>query len=67
VVVFICAFPQSPLEVGHLKAKINSVAFTGVIASTQRETYCEAKSGFTIGFLEKSVSEWWSKYVIHVS
>ncbi len=67
VVVFVCAFPQSPLEVGHLKAKINSVAFTGVIASTQRETYCEAKSGFTIGFLEKSVSEWWSKYVVHIS
>lgn len=67
VVVFLAAFPQSPLEAGHLKAKISSVAFNGVLASTQRETSCEAKGGFTLGFLEKTVSEWWSKYVIHIT
>eukprot|EP00981_Chlorochromonas_danica_P008515 scaffold2207_cov161-Ochromonas_danica.AAC.5 len=64
VVVFITAFPQSPLEIGHLKANINTVAFTATLASTQRETRCEAKGGFTTGFLEKTVTEWWSKYVI---
>lgn len=64
IVIFIAAFPQSPLEIGHLKANINTVAFSAVLASTQREARCEAKGGFTTGFLEKTVSEWWSKYVI---
>lgn len=67
VVVFLVAFPQSPLEVGHLKATVHSAAFTLVLASTQRESFCEAKGGFTAGFLEKTVSEWWSKYVLLVS
>jgi hypothetical protein len=67
VVVFICAFPESPLDIGHLKANINTAAFQAVVASTQRESFCEAKGGFTIGFLEKTVSDWWSKYVIVVS
>lgn len=67
VVIFISAFPQSPLEIGHLKANIHSAAFTAVLASTQRETTCDAKGGFKIGFLEKTVSEWWSKYIVVVS
>ncbi|KAJ1436817.1 hypothetical protein B484DRAFT_248622 [Ochromonadaceae sp. CCMP2298] len=67
VIVFICAFPESPLDIGHLKANINTAAFSAMVASTQRESFCEAKGGFTIGFLEKTVSEWWSKYVIIIS
>eukprot|EP01033_Poteriospumella_lacustris_P006747 gene6747-4866_t len=67
VVVVLVAFPQSPLEIGHLKAVIHSAAFTLMVASTQRESSCEAKGGFTTGFLEKTVSEWWSKYVVLVS
>jgi hypothetical protein len=67
LVVFIMAFPQTPLEVGHLKANINSAAFTALLASTQRESSCEGKAGFTIGFLEKTVTEWWCKYVIVIT
>jgi hypothetical protein len=67
VVVFICAFPESPLDIGHLKANINTAAFSAVVASTQRESFCEGKGGFSIGFLEKTVSDWWSKYVIVIS
>jgi hypothetical protein len=65
--IFICAFAQSPLEVGHLRANINTAAFSAVVASTQRESFCEAKGGFTVGFLEKTVNEWWCKYVIVIS
>jgi len=69
VIVFISAFPESALSIdsGHLKANINTAAFSAVIASTQRESFCEGKGGFTVGFLEKTVNEWWSKYVIVVS
>jgi hypothetical protein len=66
VVVFIWAFSPSPIEIGHLKACISTAAFSATVASTQRESCCEAKGGFTVGFLEKSVSEWWSKYVLLV-
>lgn len=67
VVVFIYAFPQSPIEVGHLKANINTAAFNAVVASTLRESFCVAKGGFITGFIEKSVSEWWCKYVVVIS
>jgi hypothetical protein len=67
VVIFIWAFTPSPIEVGHLKANINTAAFSATVASTQRESVCEAKGGFTVGFLEKSVTEWWSKYVLLVT
>lgn len=65
--VFIWAFLPSPIEIGHLKANINTAAFSATVASTQRESYCEGKGGFTCGFVEKSVHEWWSKYVLVVS
>lgn len=69
VIVFISAFPESALSIdtGHLKANVNTAAFSAVIASTQRESFCEGKGGFTVGFLEKTVCEWWSKYVIVIS
>lgn len=52
---------------GHLKACISTAAFSATVASTQRESCCEAKGGFTVGFLEKTVSVWWSKYVLLVT
>jgi hypothetical protein len=67
LIVFVMAFPQTPLEIGHLKTVINSAAFTALLASTQRESSCEGKAGFQIGFLEKTVTEWWCKYVVVIS
>jgi len=63
-IVFIWAFLPSPIEIGHLKANINTAAFSITVASTQRESFCEGLGGFNAGFLEKTVSDWWSKYVI---
>ena len=65
--VLLWAFSPSPIEIGDLKAFINTAAFTATVASTQRESSCESKGGFTVGFLEKSVSDWWSKYVLLVT
>ncbi len=67
VIVFASAFVPTPLEIGHFKAHIDCPAFTATVASTQRESSCEARGTFHVGFLEKSVSEWWSKYVLVVS
>jgi hypothetical protein len=66
-IVFACAHHPSPIEVGHLKAIIDCPSFTATVASTQRESSCESKGAFLVGFLEKSVSEWYAKYCLVVS
>ena len=63
-IIFMWAFCPSPIEIGHIKANVNTAAFSATLASTQRESTCEAKGGFQVGFLEKTVSEFWSKYCI---
>jgi hypothetical protein len=67
VVVFIWAFVPSPIEGGHIVAEISSAAFNATLASTQRETACENRGGFSVGFLEKTVNDWWSKYTLLVT
>jgi hypothetical protein len=63
-VMLLWANTPSPMDVGHIKAKIYSSSFSMTIASTQMETVCHAKEGFEVGLLEKAVAEWWSKYVV---
>ena len=67
VVIFVCAFSPSPLEIGHLKAIIMTPAFTATLGSRRRETKCEGHGGFAAGFLEKTWSRWWTKNVIMVT
>lgn len=63
-ILLLWANTPSPMDVGHLKAKVYSTSFSMTIASTQMETFCKAKDGFEVGLLEKAVAEWWSKYVV---
>ena len=65
--VFMWAFSPSPLDTGHVKACLSTAAFSATVASLQRESNCEARGGFTVCFLEKTVSDWWSKYVLLVT
>lgn len=67
VVIYLWAFPPSPIEVGHIKANIYTAAFNATFASTQKESICESKGGFIVGFLEKTVTDMWSKYVLYIS
>ena len=67
VVVFSCGYHPSPIEVGHVKTLIDCPSFTATVATTQRESACESKSGFQVGFLEKCVSEWYAKYCLCIS
>ncbi|RYH14193.1 hypothetical protein EON65_34010 [archaeon] len=67
IVCFIYAYTQSPIEMGHIKAHINTIGCNAYMASTQRETRCEAKGGFVVGFLEKTCAEWWSKNVVLIT
>jgi hypothetical protein len=67
VVIYLWAFPPSPIEIGHIKANIYTAAFNATFASTQKESICESKGGFIVGFLEKTVTDMWSKYILYVS
>ena len=67
VVIFMWAFSPSPIEIGNLKANINTAAFWATVSSVQRQSCCESRGGFTAGYLEKTVTEWWSKYVLLIT
>jgi hypothetical protein len=62
--IFICAFSPSPMNAGYFKASVSTGAFTATLAYSQRETFGESKGGFKIDFLEKTVNEYWCKYVL---
>jgi hypothetical protein len=66
-VIFCTAFVPSPVDVGHIKVHVDSPAFHATLASTQRESCSEARGAYNVGFIEKSVSEWWSKYTLCIS
>ena len=65
--VFAWAFSPTPLDTGHLTVSISTAAFGATVGSMQKDSVCEERGGFTVGFLEKTVSDWWSKYVILVT
>lgn len=66
VVIFFWAFSPTPIEIGHIKAIINTAEFIVTVASTQIESSCMTQGGLAVGFLEKTADQWWSKYVVYV-
>jgi len=64
--VFACAYPTSPLEPGHLRFELSTTAFSAIVGSQLNEASCVSRQGFRSGFLEKSMSEWWQRYVLVV-
>lgn len=67
IVIFAWAHNVTPLEAGHLKLNVSTTAFTAEIGSRPRESAINSEGGFTSGFLEKTVSEWWGKFAIIVN
>ena len=67
LVIFAWAHNVTPLEAGHLKMNVCTTAFTAEIGSRPRESVITSEGGFTSGFLEKTVSEWWGKFAIIVN
>jgi hypothetical protein len=66
VVVFCCGITPSFLDPGKVLLHLTSSGFEATLSSTVRETTCRQLNGYSVGFLEKSSTEWWSKYVILV-
>jgi hypothetical protein len=67
VVVFGCGVTPSFLDSGRVQLHLVTGGFDALISSTLQETACRQLNGYSVGFLEKSSTEWWSKYVILVT
>lgn len=63
-IIFIWAFSPSPIESGHILANVHTAEFNVTVSSNLNEASNESRGVVSVGFLEKTVSEWWSKYVL---
>ncbi|CAM9140186.1 unnamed protein product [Hapterophycus canaliculatus] len=52
------------LKKGYVVMVAETTAFSGVFALQPEKITMKSKSGFQAGFLEKNISEWWSKQVV---
>lgn len=55
------------VDLAHVKLRVQSTAFTALLSSRPIGTTCESNSGFSAGFIEKTLTEWWAKYVLLIS
>jgi hypothetical protein len=54
------------MDLAHVKACVHSSAFNVQISTRPNGTTCEALGGFNVGYIEKTLTEWWGKYVLLV-
>jgi hypothetical protein len=66
-VVFAYGFRPSIVDKAHVKVCVFTSAFTATVATRKDRTNCEAVGGCCAGYLEKSLTEWWGKYVLVVA
>jgi hypothetical protein len=67
VVIFAYSYAPSLLDNAHVKLSLSTTAFNAVISTKKNGTQCESLPGYSVGFLEKTFDEKWSKNVIHVA
>jgi hypothetical protein len=65
---FIFATGKRPslFSLEHVKVLFQTTAFKSMVATRDNRSTCDPLAGFTCSFLEKSRTDWWSKYVICV-
>ena len=67
VVVFAFGFLPTPIDMAHVRVNIVTSAFNATVSTRPNRTSCVAVGGYTAGYLEKSLTDYWSKYVIIAS
>ena len=65
-IVFTCGIFPSFMDNGKILLKLTTSSFDSTISNLITETSCQQLNGYSVGFLEKYNTEWWSKYVIQV-
>ena len=67
VVIFASAHPPNLHDSGHILLGIESTACDITVATRPNKASCKGKDVFECSFLEKSSTEWWSKYTAKIS
>jgi hypothetical protein len=67
VVLFAYAFRPSPIDLAHVKVLVQTSAFTTRASTRPNRTECSAVGGFTVGYLEKSLSDVCCKCVLLIT
>jgi hypothetical protein len=66
-VMFAFGFLPTLMDPSHVKVSIVTSAFNATVSTRPNRTLCVAVGGYTVGYLEKSLTDHWAKYVILVS
>ena len=66
-VVFAFGFLPTPVDFAHVRVTMITSAFNATVSTRPNRTSCVAVGGYTAGYLEKTLSDYWSKYVIIVN
>ena len=67
VVLFAYASRPSLVDLAHVKVVLQTSAFTAQVSTRPDRTECSVVGGFTAGYLEKSTSDVWAKFVLLVT
>ena len=67
VCIFAWGFSPTPVESGNVHAEVSTDYFSLTLSSDSTCTHANSRGGQKVSFLEKSCSQWWSKYVVHIS
>lgn len=67
VLVFAWGHSPTPMESGAVKLIVSTDYFQLTISSEIAGTSVDTVGSHKVSFLEKSASQWWSKYVIHIA
>ena len=65
--MFAYGFVPTPINAAHVQVGVLTSAFHATVSTRPQGTTCAAVGGYTAGYLEKSLSDYWAKYVIVVT
>ena len=67
VLIFAYGYVPSIIDSAQIQMVVNTSAFNATVSTYPNRTVCFAVGGYTVGYLEKSLSKYWAKYVIAIS
>lgn len=67
VMLFAYGFVPTILDLSHVKIKVSTSAFEALCSTRSNRSNSETKGTHSVAFLEKSLTDWWAKYVIQIS
>ena len=66
-IVFAYGNRPTLLDLAHVKISIFGTAFNATLSTRKNRTTCEGVGGCNAGYLEKSLEDYWGKYVVCIT